>query len=205
MAQDSDSLSRWLPGLKAGDEQAVAAIWRQCGTRLVRLATKQLTAKGVPGREGDGDDVAQSVYARFCLKAREGRFPKLDDRHDLWRLLFRLTFHKVLDRRRRHVRRGRVVGESKLGPRSDSKDDAAKGLAAVVANTPTPELAAIMAEQVERLLSQLDERAQFVAVARLDGYTTAEIAQKLNRSVRTVELATHLIRKKWERELAGGP
>jgi len=39
--------------------------------------------------------VALGVFDSFCRGAEQGRFPKLDDRHDLWRLLVLLTAGKV--------------------------------------------------------------------------------------------------------------
>jgi RNA polymerase sigma factor (sigma-70 family) len=74
-------------------------------------------------------------------------------------------------------------------------------MAQVVGDTPTPEFAAMMAEQCRRLLDQLrDPELQALALAKLEGYTNKEIAERLDCSVRRVERRLKLIRKKWTPE-----
>ena len=48
-------------------------------------------------------------------------------------------------------------------------------------------------------LADADLRA--LAIAKMEGYTNQEIAERLDCSLRTVERRLHLIRKKWGREL----
>jgi DNA-directed RNA polymerase specialized sigma24 family protein len=64
---------------------------------------------------------------------------------------------------------------------------------------PTPAFAAEMADQVRVLLDELgDPDLRRVALWKLEGYTNAEIAGLLDRSVATVERKLDLIRHKWE-------
>jgi DNA-directed RNA polymerase specialized sigma24 family protein len=74
-------------------------------------------------------------------------------------------------------------------------------LAEVIGDVPTPEFAAMMAEECRRLLEGLDNADQeTLAVAKMEGYTNEEIAKRLACSVRTVERQLRLIRKKWQEE-----
>ena len=54
------------------------------------------------------------------------------------------------------------------------------GLANVAGAEPTPAFAAEMAEQCSRLLSGLPDDCRQVALYKLDGFTNAQIAEKLN-------------------------
>lgn len=74
-------------------------------------------------------------------------------------------------------------------------------MADVVGDTPTPEFAAMMAEECRRLLEKLaDADLRALALAKMEGYRNEEIAEQFDCSMRTVERRLHLIRKKWERE-----
>jgi DNA-directed RNA polymerase specialized sigma24 family protein len=69
---------------------------------------------------------------------------------------------------------------------------------------PTPEFAAMVAEESSRLLEMLgDETLRTVAMRRLEGYTSEEIARELGCAVRTVANKLRIIRLKWEQ--AHGP
>jgi DNA-directed RNA polymerase specialized sigma24 family protein len=73
--------------------------------------------------------------------------------------------------------------------------------APVLDREPTPELAAQRAEEWNRLLARLaktDRRAVALALAKMEGYTNAEIAERINRSIASVERKLRLIRKIWE-------
>lgn len=45
----------------------------------------------------DGEDVAISVMESFFRAAKNGRFPDLNDRDGIWRLLSTMTRRKVID------------------------------------------------------------------------------------------------------------
>ena len=142
------SISQWILGAKQGDSQAIGRLWQCYFERLVRLARQRLADS--PRRAADEEDVALSAFASFCSAAEAGRFPDLADRHDLWRLLIQLTAQKAVDqqRRQRRIKRGggNVRGESALVHHDESGTD--KGLAQVVGDAPTPEFAAMVAEEV---------------------------------------------------------
>jgi len=63
---------------------------------------------------------------------------------------------------------------------------------------PTPAFAAQVAEQCRRLVESLgDGDLRTIAVWKMEGYTTEEIAAKLRRAPRTVERKLDLIRQRW--------
>jgi DNA-directed RNA polymerase specialized sigma24 family protein len=192
------SVTQWLQLLKAGDRAAAQPLWERYFRRLVALARSRL--QGTPRRIADEEDVALSAFDSFCRGAEQGRFPKLEDRGDLWQLLVLLTARKAGQFVRHQCREKRGVG--KILTEADLADAGdGDGLAAVIGNEPTPEFAALVAEQWRRLLDALaDAELRQIAVWKMEGYTTEEIAAKLGCVPRTVERRLRLIRALWQRE-----
>ena len=68
-------------------------------------------------------------------------------------------------------------------------------------NEPTPEFAAQVAEECQRLLDRLgDAGLREVALMKMEGHTNEEIAAQLNCGLRSVERKLRLIRGVWEQE-----
>lgn len=196
-----DEVTQWIAELAEGRESAAQRIWQRYYERLVRLALRKLHHAN--RRVADEEDVALSAFGSFCRGLAAGRFPRLDDRHDLWRLLVTLTARKAVDHlRREHSQKrggGRVRGESVfIGAGASGQ---AGGIDAVLGTEPTPEFAALVAEQYEALLGSLeDDRLRQTAVYKLEGYTNAQIAQAMECAPSTVERRLARIRREWTRE-----
>lgn len=190
----STPITVWLEQLKAGDPAAAQPLWETFFARLVGLARARL--RGTPRALADEEDVALSAFDSFCRGAGAGRFPRLNDRDDLWQLLVVLTVRKAAGLARFQGRQRRAGP----GQAADPGDDGSP-LAQAAGAEPTPEFAAQVAEEYRRLLSLLaDAELRSVAVWKMEGYTNAEVAAKLGRSEGTVERKLALIRKCWERE-----
>jgi DNA-directed RNA polymerase specialized sigma24 family protein len=199
---DHGSVTRWIGALKAGDHAAAQPLWDRYFRRLVRRARAHLRATGRRAAFADEEDAALSAFDSFCTRAARGRFPRLDDRDDLWRLLVTLTARKAVDQAR-HDRRqkrgdGQVLNEAALDGRGAETGPA--GLDAIVGSEPTPAFSAQVAEQCRRLLDALgDETLCRIALLKMEGYTLEEIATQLGCARRTVVNRLQLIRMKWER------
>jgi RNA polymerase sigma factor (sigma-70 family) len=197
MADSSaDSVTIWLASLKAGDEDAAQKLWRRYFEDLVHLARDRL--RTAPKAVADEEDAALSAFDSFVRGAARGRYPLLDDRDDLWRLLVVITERKALDQAQRERRQkrggGKVLGSAALADGDLSLD----GLAEVAAPEPTPEFAAQMADECRRLLGRLrDDSLRVIAGLRMEGYTQEEIADQLGCSLRTVSRKVELIRRTW--------
>jgi DNA-directed RNA polymerase specialized sigma24 family protein len=195
----SESVTFWLQQFKAGDARAAQPLWEAYFRRLVGLAHSRL--QGMPTAADGPEDVALSAFASFCRGVELGRFPRLDDRHDLWQVLVMLTVRKAIDVRERETAEkrggGRVQHASGL-PGADEGD----ALDNVVGQEPDPELAYQVAEKCRRLLGLLrDDQLRSIAVRKMEGYTNEEIAAAIGRKVGTVERKLQLIRRTWEKEL----
>jgi DNA-directed RNA polymerase specialized sigma24 family protein len=196
-------VTHWLDQLKAGDHAAAQELWERYFRRLVGLARKKL--QDAPRRAADEEDVALSAFDSFCRGAAAGRFPQLLDRNNLWRLLVTITVNKVCNARRdaRRQKRGggAVRGESALRGAADPAETA-EGLEQVVGREPTPELAAQLTEECRRRFQSLDDaELQAIALWKMEGHTTDEIAAKLACAPSTVERRLRLIRSIWEQEI----
>ena len=197
------SVTGWIDRLRVGDDVAARRLWERYFHALVRLARADLRAK--PRGAVDEEDIALSAFDSSCRGAERGRSPRLDDRDSLWRLPVTITARKVVEQVRRQCRKkrggGRVRNETALaGPESGA---GAGGLDQAVGREPTPEFAAMMADECRHLLAVLgDETLRQIALLRMEGYSDGEIASQLDCSLRTVGRKLKLIRDIWMREEA---
>lgn len=197
------SVSQWVLQLQAGDHGAAQKLWERYFRRLVAQARKRL--RDTPRRAADEEDVALSAFDSFCRGAQKGRFPKLRDRNNLWRLLVTITARKAIDLARHEGRQKRgagvVLAEAALTAGSGA-DGEEQGLEGLLIREPTPEFAAQVAEQCERLLHSLaDGTLRAVAVAKMEGYSDEEIAARLHCARRTVVRKLRRIRSIWSQEI----
>lgn len=189
---DDASITFWIDKLKAGDQDAAQPLWNRYFQHLVSLAYQRL--RGSPRAAADEEDVALSAFTSFCAAAKQGRFPVLNDRDDLWKLLVVITERKSLNLVRdqaRLKRGGRVAAED------------APILKEIPGREPTPLFAAQIAEECQRLFDQLDnDILRRIACDKMEGFTNQEIAARHTLALRTVERKLGLIRRIWEQNLA---
>jgi DNA-directed RNA polymerase specialized sigma24 family protein len=202
---EQGSVSRWLGELKAGDRDAIQPLWERYYARLVSLARAKLRGRNRSAAVEDEEDAALSAFHSFCEGAARGQYPLLSDRDDLWRLLVVITARKAGAQVQRQGRQkrggGRVVEATDVAAGSPEAVDGV--LERLVDAEPTPEFAAMVAEEYRRLLEALgDDGLRRVALDRMEGYTCDEIAGRLGCARRTVARRLDLIRKLWEAEVA---
>jgi DNA-directed RNA polymerase specialized sigma24 family protein len=189
------SVSRWLGPLQQGDPGAAQELWQRYFLNMAKLARQVLRQR--PLRGADEEDVALSAFDSFCRNAENGRFPQLHDRDDLWRVLAVITARKAQRARRDEGRQKRGGGQRQAGL---GADDAAL-LEEIAAREPSPEMAAQMAEDYQRLLRLLgDDDLRRVAVARMEGHGIDEIAAQTGCAPRSVKRKLQVIRTLWEHE-----
>jgi hypothetical protein len=81
MMDGEGSVSRWIAGLKLGDEDAARRLWDRYFDDLVRIARTKLRATKRLGGDEDEEDAALSAFDSFCEGAARGQFPQLADRN----------------------------------------------------------------------------------------------------------------------------
>ena len=199
-----ESVTQWIHQLKEGERAAVQKLWENYFTRLVRMARRWL--RHTPTQALDAEDIALSAFKSFCLRAEQGRFPKLFDRDDLWQLLVVIAFRKACNQAKHEARRqphnGHVQHVSALN--AANGEDAGTIFTHLIGREPDPEFAAQTAEEYRRLLALLDDgELRHIAEMKMAGYTNAEIGQRLKppRAVPTIERKLTRIRRIWEEEV----
>ncbi|WP_165249425.1 sigma-70 family RNA polymerase sigma factor [Paludisphaera soli] len=175
-----------LERFRVGDERAADALFARYFERLAALARSRLSAR--LARRTDPEDVALSAYRSFFEGAREGRFV-LGRGGDLWRLLATIARRKILKQARRDRAARRSIDlETPLDPHAEAAIADGRG-------DPTPEEAAALADELERVFALLDPFGRRVLELRLQGLTIEEIAEAAGRSERTVRRSLAQVRE----------
>ena len=192
------SVTAWISDLKQGQQEAAQKLWQRYCQRLVEMARQKLGHAS--RRVADEEDIAQIAFYSLCDAVKHNRFPRLDDRDDLWQILLVITERKVIDHVRASKRQkrgsGDVRGESIF--LNLNAEEMTRGIERVIDNEPTPEYAALAVEQCRELLEMLpNQQLRQVALWKLEGWKNKEIAQKLGCIPETVERKLRGIREIW--------
>jgi len=196
----SHSVTQWIEQVKAGESVAAQRLWERYLSQLAQVARARLA--GSPQQVADADDVVVVAFEKFLRYAQGGRFPRLDDRFDLWQVLLLVTDQAAIDQRRAQsaAKRGGFVTRSLTDAGGRADESGAQWQPA--APEPTPEFAAAASEQCRRLFGMLDdEELHRIALGKVHGMTNEEIAGQEQLSLRTVERKLNIIRRIWTREI----
>ena len=190
------SVTLWLGQLKEGDRAALRELWERYFTQMVSLARQKL--RTAPRQASDEEDVAVSAFDSLWQGVQQGRFPRLEDRDDLWQVLMLITARKAINQRKHETRQKR--GGGKVWHASGlTEETEGAWFASLISQEPDPTLVAEMVEARESLLMRLqDDELRRVATWKLEGYSNAEIAKKLSCVERTVERRLRIIRQTWQ-------
>ncbi len=159
--------------VQRGDDEAAAIIFNRYVERLVLLARSNLSSK--MRQKVDAEDVVQSAFRSFFIRAREGRFA-IERSVELWGLLAAITRNKLLKTVERYRQQKRHI---------DAERPLA-GLDADSGNEPTEEEAIALIDEVELLMQGISPLQQQMLELRLQGRSIAEIAESVERSERSV-------------------
>src|SRR5262249_13640891 len=166
---DDSSFADLMDRLRAGDEDAAARVFDSFARRLIELARQHLD--GRLRQKVDPEDVVQSAYRSFFDRYRDGQFTLLSW-DSLWGILTRITGRRCVTRAAPFGRR-RGDGGREAPLEQPPGEPAAVGQ--LFAHEPTPPEAAALAETVEHLMRDLDERERQMLALALQGYTPQEI------------------------------
>jgi DNA-directed RNA polymerase specialized sigma24 family protein len=203
MAFGDSSVTLWLQQFLAGDtDVAVKRLWDRYCQRLVALARGMIG--DLPRRVADEEDVAHSAFDSFCRGVARGRFAELNDRDDLWRLLVTITARKASHFREylNCEKRGDLSVLDQAALEQAGAASANASLDQFLAADPTPEFIAQAAEVYQLLLEGLpNDEFRSLAQWKMEGFTNAEIAAKLDCAPRSVQRRLRVIRLQWTKAL----
>lgn len=172
----ADLLARW----RQGDQAAAAQLYDLYAERLIGLARQRLPAHLT--QRFDPEDVVQSAYRSFFVRAREGGFA-VHPGGDLWRLLVGIMLHKLQHQIRRNSAAKRAVKKEQ----TFGSEDSLQGLQDYLAKVePSPAETAGLVDEMERFMSQLDPTHRQIVELRLQGLDHEDIAAASQRSEYTV-------------------
>jgi DNA-directed RNA polymerase specialized sigma24 family protein len=200
MANQGD-ISGWVAKLKAGKRDAAGPLWDAYYRRVMGLARAKL--RRLPRPVADESAVALSAFDSFCRGAQQGRFPRLENRDDLWQVLGMITARKAADlivHEGRDKRDWRRLQKHLAGDSDSNDSQAVGGLDGLPGQEQPPDLACAMAEECQRLLDCLpDETLRQVVLGKLEDYSNHELAEQLKCSLATVGRKLKRIRHVWQR------
>jgi RNA polymerase sigma-70 factor (ECF subfamily) len=165
--------------------------------RLVALASARLDAR--LKSKVDAEDVVQSVFRTFCRRLDAGLVHSRDEA-GLWKLLARITARKCHSQADLFFAASRDVRREAV-PTGDNSSVTAPPEASDPG--PTPDEAVALVELVDRLRAELSsERKRQILDLTLQGYTVAEISDRVGFYERGVERVRAEIRQRLQELLS---
>ena len=189
VAMSEATSSRLLTRLVANDPTAAREIHDRYLLRLLGLARRHLSSR--LSSRVDPEDVVQSAYRSFYFRAAEGRFV-LARAGDLWRLLAAIVVHKARSQIERHT-----AGKRSVQREADAGNDERH----ITSGLATPEAAAALIELLDRQFQMLPSAHRHMVEQRLAGQSIEIIADRAQRSQRTVRRVLEQFETSVEREL----
>lgn len=163
-------------GIQDGRESAARGVFDRYLLRLIGLARARLSEK--LAQKVDPDDIVQSALRSFFVRAKDGQF-EIERGSDLWNLLATITKHKLLKKAEHYRQQKRSLDRDQPLQHSDMGN-----LAWV--SEPTETEAVALTDELEHLMKELDPLKRTMLELRLQGHSTYEIAEEVERSERTV-------------------
>jgi DNA-directed RNA polymerase specialized sigma24 family protein len=190
----STEISEWIAQAKKGNREAAMHLLQHYFEDLVRQARKHLHQDA--RRAADEDDIALSAFDSVYRGIEGQRFPRLNDRGNLWGMLLFKTRTKALNWNKHEALRHPPLTE----------DDVSRLFCdGEVARDISPADAAVFADEVRRLLAGLPEEPdrplRSVARRLLEGQAPAEVARALGCLAADVERWRDLVLARWKREV----
>lgn len=160
--------------LKQGDQDAATAIYLRYAERLLQLAKSQ-TPDLLQSRI-DPEEIVQSVFRTFFRRAADGQYvaPEGDE---LWKLFLVMALNKIRTRGAFHRAKKRDYRRTVQGL---EPEDAAN-------QDDTQEAYQVLRLSIEDFIEQYPDQHRDVVRLRIEGFEVNQIAEKLQRSKRTVE------------------
>lgn len=180
-----DSTNReLLQAWREGNQLAAQTLVRRYMARLTALARARLSRK--LARRLDPEDVVMSAWRSFFAAA--GRFDvHVPEDDSLWPLLVTVTLRKLNRQAARHSAARRAVdSEMAANDESEWQD--------IVTRDPTPDEAALVTDEVERLMGQLSPQDRAILACRLQGEDQKAVASEIGCSERTVRRSLQHVR-----------
>jgi len=191
---NDDDILNLIERYRQGDDDAADALFNRYVSRLISLAQSRLSSK--LSRRIDPEDIVQSAYRSFFVRARDGKFD-FQENGDLWRLLAVITLNKLRQKVEYHTAGKRRVDQEQSDRNSDHRGAAREA----VTREPSPVEALAVIEEIEQLTRGLDSVQRQIVQMRLQGHLIEEIAVEVSRSERTVRRVMDKVKARLQQRL----
>ena len=185
--QSEHSVTSWIAAVRTGDAGAAEQLWARYFRQL--MAQARMRMSNVSKGAYDEEDAALSTFHVLCRKLNEGQYASIADRQELWQLMLRVLIRKICRRVKYQTAAKRLPAKGSSSP-------------ITFENIPAATSQEISQDCYELISSLNDPNLERVALLKFEGFTNDEIAQKLQRTRRTVQRMLNLIRDLWEEELS---
>ncbi|XZE51906.1 RNA polymerase sigma factor [Planctomycetaceae bacterium SH139] len=173
------------------DEDAAYNLYVRYAERLIQLA-RQKTPADLATRV-DPEDIVQSVFRTFFRRASAGQYD-VPEGEELWKLLLVIALNKLRSQGAFH----------RAGKRDVQKTAALAAGQEIAGNGTEAEMAKrFLQMSIDEVVSKLPAASQTIIRLRIEGYEMQEIAQRVQRSKRTVERVLQAFRSAMMSELDG--
>jgi RNA polymerase sigma factor (sigma-70 family) len=193
MSDETPSDHSLLRRFRRGQDDAPTLLYLRYAERLRALAATQ-RSPGLAARV-DPEDIVQSVFRTFFRRAAEGQYD-VPEGEEIWKLLLVIGLHKIraLGAFHRAARRDvRLTAGGKVYERAieaeSGKDEGAMDVLRLV---------------VDEVLDALPPSHRPIVELRVEGYEVAEIAERVQRSKRTVERVLQEFRQRLDAQIREG-
>lgn len=179
-------INSWIGRLQAGDRAAAEDLWQRYYRKMIRIACRRLS--GSARTMADEEDVVVSAFKSFFRGLEENRTPKLQSEDEIWRLLVTLTARKAIKQIRYESR------DKRQGEAGAFQHDTIP-VEELIGSEPSPEFVLAVTDEYRQLNERLlDDEMRLIALRKMEGYSSAEIAQELNTNLRTVQRRLAVVR-----------
>jgi RNA polymerase sigma-70 factor (ECF subfamily) len=172
-----------LRRFRGGQPDAATELYLRYAERLRALAAGQVAPDLAPRL--DPDDIVQSVFRTFFRRAAKGQYD-VPEGEDLWKLFMIIALHKIRSSATFHRAAKRDVRATATGLTDDLTGQHLAG--------PDEMALATLGMVIDELLSALPPSMRTIVELRVEGHEVEEIAQRTQRSRRSVERALHEFR-----------
>jgi len=193
------SVTDWITQLRNGHSSACDKLWPFYLQRLTSLICQKLETSRT--EVSDEEDVLIDTCEVCFRKIKEGVYPNISSRHDLWRMLTKIATRKSIDqirRSRKGVDRLRQDATQTLHTATSTFE--INHIDNIPGAEPTPEFAAMVADESRYRLNQLPAKMVDVVKLRLQGFTIKEITEKTDVSFPTVQRYLSYVREVWSQD-----
>lgn len=187
------SITVLLNKLRSDDESAVEQIFTRFFEQLKSVARRRLSVRD--RKVVDDEDLALWAINTFQRCVRDGMYPKMRNRDDVWKFLVSILERKTVDHiRTQHAEKrggGQIRGESFF-----EDQDHPRMMESLCSDRFDFEVMVDFLDVIESLIIRLkDPELGEILTARFAGHTIKEIADRMDRSVSSVDRKLRLVRK----------